>query len=88
MRSAIARSDTSGGICFAMNAKSSFAARRAVIFCGGVSRTRASSASCAGDASNLPGNAQSDLTGVDSASASPERSTMRPRCAGTSSSRE
>jgi hypothetical protein len=35
-----------------------------------------------------PANAHSDLTGVDTASGSPWRSTMRPRCAGSSSSRE
>ena len=71
-----------------MNAKSSLASSFALIFCGVVSRMAASAATCSGVASNLSGNAHSDLTGVDSASASPVRSTMRPRCAGTSSSRE
>jgi hypothetical protein len=36
---------------------------------------------------NLSGKAQIDFTGVEIASGSPERSTMRPRCAGTSISR-
>ena len=36
---------------------------------------------------DLAGNAQIDFTGVEIASGSPARSTMRPRCAGTSISR-
>ena len=88
MRNAIARSAISGATCLAMNAKSSLASSLALIRCGVVSRIAAREAICSGVASNLSGKAHSDLTGVDSASASPARSTMRPRCAGTSSSRE
>ena len=43
--------------------------------------------SSSGVASTCPGNAQIDLTGVEIASGSPMRSTMRPRCAGSSISR-
>ena len=41
-------------------------------------------AAAAGVASNLSGNAHTAFTGVLIASGSPKRSTMRPRCAGTS----
>ena len=49
-----------------------------------MSSTRASSRELLGVELELLGNAQSDFTGVEIASASPLRSMMRPRCAGSS----
>ena len=62
-------------------------ARRQIAAASSRARARATAAR-AGVASIWSRNAHSDFTGVEIASASPKRSTMRPRCAGTSISRE
>ena len=54
---------------------------------GVVSSSFASARAARALASTFAGNAQIDFTGVEIASGSPQRSTMRPRCAGSSISR-
>jgi hypothetical protein len=51
-------------------------------------RSVASFPRCALESSTSPGSAQIDFTGVETASASPWRSTILPRVAGTSITRE
>jgi hypothetical protein len=85
--SAATRSAPRGGTCFARKTKSLASSSFFASAFGVISSARASCASCSGVASTRPEKAQIDFTGVEIASGSPARSTMRPRCAGNSISR-